>query len=411
MIIFSIIFVCIILIFVAAESGYPLSFLVKNNEEAANSYDTPLVGMSWEDFNKRIIQESCSWIVISGKVYDIRNWMTSHPGGKLILEQFVGTDATSAFFGTVIQAPSHYRHTGDLAINIEGNQDLKKNQKAILLYKKHSIVGLKEAKSMIIGQIQDYKKLPTDKYKIKGTSTSQLSLPTNVRSNSMLEHLDDIFRANIKKTIFSSHEINKKGALNFGIMTTHFQVLHLISKTLVVSEKAKMPVYRFRFAFDNPTATIQCIPGDSFELMVRREKQKKDVEKEDRLSKKEWKVICRKYTPFKLFSTGYIDLVVKVYPRGKLTSVLDNIRIGERVRVMGPVISSNPFNTNANHGCYKRVVFIAAGTGITPMMLLYDFYRHILEDKQFEDKNDPFYPKKILLLTVNYSINVFRYYS
>lgn len=36
------------------------------------------------------------WLVISGKVYDVTDWIASHPGGNAILEG-CGTDATQLF--------------------------------------------------------------------------------------------------------------------------------------------------------------------------------------------------------------------------------------------------------------------------------------------------------------------------
>lgn len=37
------------------------------------------------------------WIVIHGKVYQIKKFLSEHPGGDLILIQSAGTDATEAF--------------------------------------------------------------------------------------------------------------------------------------------------------------------------------------------------------------------------------------------------------------------------------------------------------------------------
>lgn len=40
--------------------------------------------------------DSC-WLLISGKVYDVSGYLTSHPGGADIIIQYCGTDATNAF--------------------------------------------------------------------------------------------------------------------------------------------------------------------------------------------------------------------------------------------------------------------------------------------------------------------------
>ncbi|KAL6237960.1 hypothetical protein BDW75DRAFT_237834 [Aspergillus navahoensis] len=43
--------------------------------------------------------ESDCWIAIHGKVYDVTKFLASHPGGKAIILQHAGTDATTAFAG------------------------------------------------------------------------------------------------------------------------------------------------------------------------------------------------------------------------------------------------------------------------------------------------------------------------
>ena len=38
-----------------------------------------------------------AWLVIDNNVYDITNFLINHPGGKAILLQLAGTDATDYF--------------------------------------------------------------------------------------------------------------------------------------------------------------------------------------------------------------------------------------------------------------------------------------------------------------------------
>ena len=37
------------------------------------------------------------WIVIDGKVYDVTQWMSKHPGGEAVLLQRAGTDCSEPF--------------------------------------------------------------------------------------------------------------------------------------------------------------------------------------------------------------------------------------------------------------------------------------------------------------------------
>ena len=76
------------------------------------------------------------------------------------------------------------------------------------------------------------------------------------------------------------------------------------------------------------------------------------------------KYVIRAYTPTNAPSEkGAIDLVVKVYPDGKLTPHLAALRLGDSVELKGP-IPKLPFPRNA----YDHVACVAGGTGITPML-------------------------------------------
>jgi cytochrome b involved in lipid metabolism len=57
------------------QSGYTLADVAKNNSQA-----------------------SC-WVAIEGMVYDLTNWIRSHPGGRAAILSLCGTDGTSSFRG------------------------------------------------------------------------------------------------------------------------------------------------------------------------------------------------------------------------------------------------------------------------------------------------------------------------
>ncbi|KAJ3276547.1 fatty acid alpha-hydroxylase [Terramyces sp. JEL0728] len=78
------------------------------------------------------------WVAISGKVYDITEFMEDHPGGDEILLQYGGKDITQ-----VLQDPNEHLHSdsayemltqyyiGDLEEGTNGNSTLKKEEKFI----------------------------------------------------------------------------------------------------------------------------------------------------------------------------------------------------------------------------------------------------------------------------------------
>merc|ERR1711879_400279 len=91
------------------------------------------------------------------------------------------------------------------------------------------------------------------------------------------------------------------------------------------------------------------------------------------------KTVIRSYTPISVDeeAIGYFDLMVKIYPEGKMGGWLDEMEIGEEVAVSGPVggiyFDGGCFKARAHEvlkGDVKKVGMVAAGSGITPMLQL-----------------------------------------
>ncbi|EED16802.1 NADH-cytochrome b5 reductase, putative [Talaromyces stipitatus ATCC 10500] len=80
----------------------------------------------------------------------------------------------------------------------------------------------------------------------------------------------------------------------------------------------------------------------------------------------EGKPIIRPYTPVSDEDTpGYLDLIVKHYPNGPMSSHLDSMNVGQRLDFKGP-IPKYPWQPNK----HNHIAMIAGGTGITPMYQL-----------------------------------------
>ena len=73
-------------------------------------------------------------------------------------------------------------------------------------------------------------------------------------------------------------------------------------------------------------------------------------------------MVVRPYTPSHC-TTGYLELVIKAYPDGKLSKYLGSLRRGQMVDFKGPIMKL-PITENA----YDEIGLIAGGTGITPML-------------------------------------------
>lgn len=60
--------------------------------------DTTGQAITMAEVQENSTTDSC-WAVIEQRVYDLTEWIDSHPGGPARIEQLCGTDATSDFTG------------------------------------------------------------------------------------------------------------------------------------------------------------------------------------------------------------------------------------------------------------------------------------------------------------------------
>jgi cytochrome b involved in lipid metabolism len=74
-------------------------------EEIQTPPDTKMQAYTLEEVSMHNSQEDC-WIVLSGMVYDVTGFDTTHPGGEAIL-QGCGTDATGLFEERPTDGSSH----------------------------------------------------------------------------------------------------------------------------------------------------------------------------------------------------------------------------------------------------------------------------------------------------------------
>jgi cytochrome-b5 reductase len=79
-------------------------------------------------------------------------------------------------------------------------------------------------------------------------------------------------------------------------------------------------------------------------------------------------IVIRPYTPISPpDSKGYFDLLIKVYPEGRMSQHIAHLQPGDTLEVKGP-IPKLPYKRNMK----KEIGMIAGGTGITPMLQVID---------------------------------------
>jgi cytochrome-b5 reductase len=115
----------------------------------------------------------------------------------------------------------------------------------------------------------------------------------------------------------------------------------------------------FRFALPNETDVLGLPIGQhlSFRAVI------------------EGKEVYRPYTPTSSDDDlGHFDLVVKVYPQGKMSQYLDKMTVGDLIDVKGPKGAFSYIT-----GMKRALGMLAGGTGITPMLQV---IRAILKNPQ-----------------------------
>ena len=76
--------------------------------------------------------------------------------------------------------------------------------------------------------------------------------------------------------------------------------------------------------------------------------------------------VMRPYTPVSSPDSKHLDLVVKVYPEGKIGNALRSLNVNDVIAFKGPIVKYDA----ATAASKSSVSMIAGGTGITPMLQL-----------------------------------------
>lgn len=116
-------YVMLVLILVIAVSIVGLILFKKYTEQ---NFDSKIVvnverKITLEEISKHAVESDC-WMAVDGGVFDVTEYVTSHPGGKLIVSG-CGKDASEMFHNRPDREPDH----SDEAVEI-----LKKMQIGVL---------------------------------------------------------------------------------------------------------------------------------------------------------------------------------------------------------------------------------------------------------------------------------------
>eukprot|EP00798_Chlamydomonas_sp_ICE-L_P022036 gene22036-29099_t len=131
-------------------------------------------------------------------------------------------------------------------------------------------------------------------------------------------------------------------------------------KPFKLIEKEKLTANTYRYRFELPGGeqsgifTASCLVTKAMML------EKPEDEKP--------KAVIRPYTPTSApDAKGYLDLVVKTYPTGKMSKHIGDLSVGDSLEMKGP-IPKLAYSANMK----KAIGMVAGGTGLAPMLQIID---------------------------------------
>ncbi|KAF5630048.1 NADH cytb-reductase [Fusarium sp. NRRL 52700] len=314
-----------------------------------------------------------AWLIIHGQVYDVTKYLADHPGGAEVLTEAAGTDA-SEDFDNAGHSEDAFEIMHDCCVGkIQGFEKKKPKLKPVapVVTSRVQTRGFPSVPTLVnvgmifcagagayyIARYEGFavpewllSSLRSDTYGssfikgilVGGGSLAAFDAVVAQRFTSMA----------MKSKPFTSYPAHAKipkraeqdTLLQRGLLDP------VTYSSLPLKRKALVAPNVYRLTFSLPTAsTILGLPIGQHVTI------KADVDGES---------VARSYTPVSNNSDlGVLELVIKVYPDGKLTSgYLAKLEVGDEVLFRGPK-GAMKYRPNL---C-KKIGMIAGGTGITPM--------------------------------------------
>ncbi|KAJ3331055.1 hypothetical protein HDU76_004174 [Blyttiomyces sp. JEL0837] len=374
---------------------------------------------SWKVFSWAEIDEALkngeSYVVANGRfVYDINQWIYSHPGGSIILQQVAGTDVTNDYFNESGYDASAFVPKQALSRTLSMS-NLHRNLPTII----EPLPEQEDTMDTVAPQSQSQSHLQTPQPPKRRDSRAPsivsslraaelLSISelewkmlvkarrTNVHSKLAVEKLSSLMVGEIAQEnngqngflgggfrFVGDDDENGGNGIEFSPM--EYRRYALISTQLVSEATCQNPVYKQKFCILYPFDTrknepTEFLPGQCIEIQMKVKNT----------------IVSRYYTPQSGSPTCF-EIHVKLVRQGQLTPQLVRQRLGDRqIKIRGPFgtpllslvrgIPGNSLGFGLNElmpFSFDRMLFVCGGSGLAPLI-------HYLE-WMFLAKNVPLY--------------------
>jgi hypothetical protein len=317
---------------------------------------------TWQSLNEDV-QRGRMLVVANGKfVYDISQWIASHPGGQIILHSVCGTDITNDYFHeagfdadefTPRATPPKPREHKEVARRITRVEylDISANRQSL--------------DSVILPPSLQSSEAYVPAFSNEDWQAVQRARRTHVHTRLAVQKLASMVIGEIEsKESTSTTTLAENVERTFDVY--EYRRYALTSYVLESPPDATSPFVRLRFCLLYPFDTRehepkQFLPGHSVEIEVR-------LPDGNRIS--------RYYTPISGDMSAF-ELLIKIQPKGKMSQFLFKSNSGERqFKIRGPF--GNPLLPTIQapltyDNFYSTIYFFAGGSGITPFLQLANY--------------------------------------
>ncbi|KND03222.1 uncharacterized protein SPPG_02277 [Spizellomyces punctatus DAOM BR117] len=312
---------------------------------------------TWATLNQAVMNGELLVVANGRYVYSIAQWMTSHPGGQLILHAVNGTDITNDYFHEAgFDAEEFVPKPEAPAQRAERTQATLHRQAASIAssevtagYRQSSIV--QEMKLSPLMAERDWRLVVR-------------SRRTHVHTRLAIQKLSKMLVGELVPDLDQPYANIDADAASTGrtFDPNEYRRYALVENSPITQGAS---IYKFRFCLLYPYDVrdgepLGFLPGQAIEIQARIN----------------GRLITRFYSPQTDGNLSVFEIDVKIYPHGTMTQYLVKQKPGDRqFKIRGPfgtplVNPERPLHLGSSDWVPRRLIFIAGGTGITPFLQL-----------------------------------------
>ncbi|KAI9208491.1 uncharacterized protein BJ171DRAFT_489068 [Polychytrium aggregatum] len=323
-----------------------------------SQYLTSVSPFTWNDINDRVLRGDIL-VVANGKfVYDASQWLTSHPGGQVILYSCAGTDITNDYFHDAGFDAEEFvpRPTPTAANTLRRRRNLSRFDQTFSSPKPAEL----SRKPTVSPPVDNLRFPYLSQQEIENVIRARR---THVHTRLAIERLSSLLIGQIvtdpglsspnDEPLFDPAEFRR------------YALVQSIRETQPSS--AAQPYYRLKFALLYPHDTRyrepkMLLPGHVVELQLRIR----------------GRLVSRYFTPIEGSLMSAIEIIVRLNPKGEMSPYLVDQKPGDKqFKIRGPfgtplVNPQRPIN-NDGQWCYQRMAFFTNGSALTAGLHLLNF--------------------------------------